>query len=71
MLWDDNRPFDQLGLVATHSLFSGAARNYFIRQGAHPPQNNTTSLTVDYAYRVAPDFYVTSGLAYTDHPSFI
>jgi len=66
-----NRPFDQLGIVATHSLFSEDARNYFIRQGVYPPRKDTTSLTVDYAYKVGPDFYVTSGLAYTDHPSFI
>jgi porin len=66
-----HRPFDQLGLVATHSLFSEDARNHFIRQGVYPPRKASTSLTANYAYKAGPDFYVTSGLTYTDHPSFI
>jgi porin len=67
----ESRPFDQFGVVATHHEFSKDARDFFIDQGVNPPREDATSLTVNYAYKVGPDSYVTSGLTYTDHPSFI
>jgi porin len=66
-----SRPFDQFNIVATHALFSGDARQYYIGQGVYPPQKDTTSVTVGYAYKVAHGMYVTPGLTFTNHPSFL
>jgi porin len=66
-----SRPFDQFNIVATHSVFSGDARQYYINQGVYPPQKDTTSVTVGYAYKATHGFYVTPSLTFTNHPSFI
>jgi porin len=66
-----SRPFDQFNIVATHSLFSGDARQYYIDQGVYPPQKDTTSVTMGYAYKIAHGMYVTPGLTFTNHPSFL
>jgi porin len=66
-----SRPFDQFNIVGTHATFSQDARQYFINLGTYPPQKNTTSVTMGYAYKVAPGTYLQPGLSFTDHPSFI
>jgi porin len=66
-----SRPADQFNIVATHSLFSGDARQYYIDLGAYPPQKDTTSVTLSYAYKATHGTYVIPGFSFTNHPSFI
>jgi porin len=66
-----SRPFDQFNIVATHAMFSKDARQYFINLGTYPPQKDTTSVTMGYAYKVAHGTYLQPGLSFTNHPSFI
>jgi hypothetical protein len=66
-----SRPVDQFGIVATHSIFSDDARAFYLGKGVYPPRSDTSSLTFNYAYKMAPGSWLVSGLTYTDHPSFI
>jgi porin len=67
-----SRPGDAFNIVATYSEFSSYARQYYIEQlGLYPPQKNTTSLNMSYAWHVLPGTYLIPGLGFTNHPSFI
>jgi porin len=66
-----SRPADQFNIVGTYTTFSKDARQYFINLGTYPPQKNTTSMTMGYACKVAHGIYLTPGLTFTNHPSFI
>jgi porin len=66
-----SRPADQFDIVATHTLFSGDARQSYIDQGVYPPQKDTTSVTLSYAIKPTHGVYLIPGLTFTDHPSFI
>jgi porin len=66
-----SRPEDQFNIVATYSLFSTDARQYYIDQGVYPPRNDSTSVTLSYACKLTHGIYVTPGLSFTNHPSFI
>jgi porin len=67
----ESRPEDQFNIVGTHALFSGDARQYYIEQGVYPPRKDTTSVTMSYAYKLTHSTYLTPGLSFTNHPSFI
>jgi porin len=66
-----SRPFDQFNIVGTYRTFSQDARQYYIDLGTYPPQKNTTSVTMGYAFKAAHGTYLTVNLAYVNHPSFI
>jgi len=66
-----SRPEDQFNIVATHALFSGDARQFYIEQGVYPPQKDTTSVTLAYAYKLTHATFLQSGLAFTNNPSFL
>jgi porin len=66
-----SRPEDQFNIVATHALFSGDARQFYIEQGVYPPQEDTTSVTLAYAYKLTHATFLQSGLAFTNNPSFL
>jgi porin len=66
-----SRPFDLASFVVTHSSFSRDARQATISGGAYPPPTDTTSITGEYAVKVAPGTYIIPVLGYTAHPSFI
>jgi porin len=67
----ESRPADQFDIVATHALFSGDARQFYIEQGVYPPQKDTSSVTMSYAYKLARSTYLTPGLTFTNNPSFL
>jgi porin len=66
-----SRPFDLASLVVTHSSFSRDARQATISGGGYPPPTDTTSVTGQYAFKVATGTYIIPVLQYTAHPSFI
>jgi porin len=68
-----SRPKDQISLVYSHSEFSGYLANTINRASAitgNFAQKYSNTITTTYTYNVSPGFYVTGGIAYTDHPSF-
>jgi porin len=67
----ESRPEDQFNIVGTHALFSGDARQFYIEQGVYPPQKDTSSVTLAYAYKLTHSTYLQSGLAFTNNPSFL
>jgi porin len=67
----ESRPEDQFAIVGTHALFSGDARQFYIEQGFYPPQKDTSSVTMSYAYKLTHATYLQSGLAFTNNPSFL
>jgi porin len=66
-----SRPEDQFDIVGTHALFSGDARQFYIEQGVYPPQKDTSSVTMSYAYKLIHSTYLTTGLTFTNNPSFL
>jgi porin len=66
-----SRPFDLASFVVTHSSFSQDARQATISGGSYPPPTDTTSITGEYAFKLAPGTYIIPVLGYTAHPSFI
>jgi len=67
----ESRPEDQLNIVVSHALFSGDAQNFYIKQGVYPPRQDTTSVTLAYAYKLTHSTFLQSGLAFTNNPSFL
>jgi porin len=65
------RPFDQFNIVGTYATFSNDARQHYINQGVYPPRNDTASVSMSYAFKLAHGTYLTPGLSYANHPSFI
>jgi porin len=66
-----SRPFDLASIVVTHSSFSRDARQATISGGGYPPPPDTTSITGQYAFKIAHGTYLIPVLGYTAHPSFI
>jgi hypothetical protein len=46
-------------------------RQYYIEQGVYPPQKDTTSVTMSYAYKLARSTHLAPGLTFTNNPSFL
>jgi porin len=65
-----SRPFDLASFVVTHSSFSQDARQATISGGGFPPPTDTTSITGEYAVKIAHGTYIIPVLGYTAHPSF-
>lgn len=66
-----SRPYDQFNIVGTYTKFSQDARQYFINLGAYPSQKDTTSVTTEYACKVAHGSYLQAGLSFVNNPSFV